>query len=238
MRMDETRQTPEEQPAEQSLEANHPFVQWLRTYLLWAYLTSIEPRVIASSSNSERAVSDNLRWDGQTLWVERSLLERIPPRLLAILAVHRYLEEIVWRRYLPIPWLLAGGTVILTFAVASYLQQRFGMNLLWHLLHLLVIPLLLDLPSLLREHTRQLADEEALRRLAEPDMLLHALEVAIIESYRNGESEKVLQRSLKRLNRLRAKRGEPMLTLNRLKAHAEPASAPPEGTELAENETA
>ncbi|MDW8105069.1 MAG: hypothetical protein RMK92_08665 [Armatimonadota bacterium] len=218
--MEDTRTESEEQPEYQYLDSTHPFTQWLRTYLLWAHILGVEPQVFAYPPDSARAVHDGLRWQGQNLWVEQSLLERIPPRLLAILAVHRYVEEEVWRRYLPVPWLLGALAAAFSVAVAAYLQRVFGANLLWHLVHLFVLPLLLDLPSLLREYARLRADEETQQRLAEPEMFFQALETAIVESYRNGDTERYLRRSLKRLNRLRARRGEPALTLEQVKARA------------------
>lgn len=218
--MEDRREASEEQPEYQYLDSSHPFTQWVRTYLLWAHIFGVEPQVLTSPADSARAVRDKLRWREQTLWVEQSLLERIPPRLLAILAVHSYLEEEVSRRYLPVPWLLGALAAGLSVALSSYLQRVFGANLLWHLVHLFVLPLLLDLPSLLREYASLCADEEMLQRLAEPEMLFLALERAIVESYRDNDTDGRLRKSLKRLNRLRVKRGERPLTLEEVKQRA------------------
>ncbi|MCS6831058.1 MAG: hypothetical protein RMM08_03925 [Armatimonadota bacterium] len=209
-----------EQNGYEELASNHPFTQWLRTYLLWAHITGVEPQVFAFASDAAPSVQDNLRWQGQALWVELSLLERMPSRLLAILAVRNYVEEDIWRRYLPILWLIGIMAVALSIGLSSYLRRVFGANVLWHLVHLFVLPLLFEMPALLREYARLHADEETMQRLAEPDMMLLALETAIVESYRNGEPEGQLHKSLKRLNRLRAKRGEPALTLEQIKAQA------------------
>lgn len=218
--MEDTREASEEQPEYQYLDGSHPFTQWVRTYLLWAHIFGVEPQIFVLPSGSPGGVRDSLRWQGQTLWVEQWALERVPPRLLAILAVHHYVEEELCRRYLPVPWLLGAIAVGLSVAASSYLQRLFGSNLLWHLIHLFVLPLLLDLPSLLREYASLRADEEMLQRLAEPDMLFLALEQAIVESYRNGDTDGRLRKSLKRLNRLRVKRGEPPLTLEQVKERA------------------
>jgi hypothetical protein len=60
-------------------------------------------------------------------------------------------------------------------------------------------------------------------------MLLLAMQTALEESCRQGETDKQLQKMLKRLNRLRAKTGEPPLTLQEVKQQAgEPLATPEE----------
>ncbi|MGC8785500.1 MAG: hypothetical protein ACP5RN_14085, partial [Armatimonadota bacterium] len=217
----ETSQSDQEpQPEYQALDSTHPFVQWLRTYLLWAYITGLEPQVFTFPADEADSVEDNLRWQAQNLWVERSLLDRIPHRLLAILAVRNYMEQEIWRKGIPFSLLVGVMALALSFTVASSLQRLFGENILWHLVHLFVVPLFLEMPSLLREYVHRRADEETLQRLAEPETVLLAMEKAVEESYRNGESDKRLQSLLKRLNRVRAKVGEPLLTLEQIKAQA------------------
>jgi len=210
----------ETQPEYRALESAHPFMQWLRTYLLWAQIMGLEPRVFAFVSDGEPSVENNLRWQKDSLWIDSSLLERMSPRLLAILAVRNYMEQEIWRRYLPLLLLVGVTALALSFAAASFLQRLFGENILWHLTHIFVIPLFLEIPSLLREYVRRRADEETLQRLAEPETVLLAMEKAVEESYRNGETDKRLQSMLKRLNRVRAKAGEPPLTLEQIKAQA------------------
>ncbi len=218
--MEEPQSTHESEPEYRSLDSTHPFTQWLRTYLLWAYITGLEPQVFTFPADEAASVEDNLRWQAQNLWVERSLLDRIPHRLLAILAVRNYMEQEIWRKRIPFSLLVGVMALALSFTVASSLQRLFGKNILWHLTHIFVIPLFLELPSLLREYVRRHADEETLQRLGEPETVLLAMEKAVEESYRNGESDKRLQSMLERLNRMRAQAGEPSLTLEQIKAQA------------------
>jgi hypothetical protein len=209
------------------LEPNHPFVQWLRTYLLWARLPEIDPQVIAFDDGYANTVEELLRWEKQNLWVERSLLERMPHRLLALLAVRNYVEEQIWRRHLTTGIIFLLIVAAAAFVGALYVQSRLRLSLLWQLVHLLVIPLVAQLSSLLREYTRQCADEEINQRIGEPQLFFLAIQQAIQESYRNGAPDSDLLRMLRRLNRIGAKSGEPPRTLEQLKSLAgEPIPAP------------
>jgi len=211
------------------LESNHPFVQWLHTYLLWANIMGVNPVVFTFPSDGEPSVENNLRWRKNVLWVGNDLLERMSPRLLAIIAVRNYMEQQVWHRYLALVVLAIALALMITLAVTDYVRRLLGVNPLWDLVHLLVLPALLDVPSLLHDLARRQADEEAFERLGEPQMFLLAMQTALEESYRQGETDKQIQKMLKRLNRLRAKAGEPPLTLQELKQQAgEPLATPEE----------
>jgi len=211
------------------LESNHPFVQWLHTYLLWANIMGVNPVVFTFPSDGEPSVENNLRWRKNVLWVGNDLLERMSPRLLAIIAVRNYMEQQVWHRYLAMVVLEIALGLMISLAVADYFQRLLGVNPLWDLVHLLVLPALLDVPSLLHDLARRRTDEEAFERLGEPQMFLLAMQTALEESYRQGETDKQIQKMLKRLNRLRAKAGEPPLTLQEVKQQAgEPLATPEE----------
>jgi hypothetical protein len=211
------------------LESNHPFVQWLHTYLLWANIMGVNPVVFTFPSDGEPSVENNLRWRKNVLWVGNDLLERMPPRLLAIIAVRNYMEQQVWHRYLALVVLAIALALMITLAVTDYIRRLLGVNPLWDLVHLLVLPALLDVPSLLHDLARRRTDEEAFERLGEPQMFLLAMQTALEESYRQGETDKQIQKMLKRLNRLRAKAGEPPLTLQEVKQQAgEPLATPEE----------
>jgi len=211
------------------LESNHPLVQWLHTYLLWGQIMGVNPMVFTFPADGEPSVEGNLRWQKNALWVSDHLLERMSPRLLAILAVRNYMEGQVWHRYLVLVVFAIGVALMITLAVTDYIRRLLGVNPLWDLVHLLVLPALLDVPSLLRDLARRQTDEEAFERLGEPQMLLLAMQTALEESCRQGETDKQLQKMLKRLNRLRAKTGEPPLTLQEVKQQAgEPLATPEE----------
>ena len=211
------------------LESNHPFVQWLHTYLLWANIMGVNPVVFTFPSDGEPSVENNLRWRKNVLWVGNDLLERMSPRLLAIIAVRNYMEQQVWHRYLALVVLAIALALMITLAVTDYIRRLLGVNPLWDLVHLLVLPALLDVPSLLHDLARRRTDEEAFERLGEPQMFLLAMQTALEESYRQGETDKQIQKMLKRLNRLRAKAGEPPLTLQEVKQQAgEPLATPEE----------
>lgn len=211
------------------LENNHPFVQWLHTYLLWANIMGVNPVVFTFPSDAEPSVENNLRWRKNVLWVGNDLLERMSPRLLAIIAVRNYMEQQVWHRYLALVVLAIALALMITLAVTDYIRRLLGVNPLWDLVHLLVLPALLDVPSLLHDLARRRTDEEAFERLGEPQMFLLAMQTALEESYRQGETDKQIQKMLKRLNRLRAKAGEPPLTLQEVKQQAgEPLATPEE----------
>jgi len=211
------------------LESNHPFVQWLHTYLLWANIMGVNPVVFTFPSDGEPSVENNLHWRKNVLWVGNDLLERMPPRLLAIIAVRNYMEQQVWHRYLALVVLAIALALMITLAVTDYIRRLLGVNPLWDLVHLLVLPALLDVPSLLHDLARRRTDEEAFERLGEPQMFLLAMQTALEESYRQGETDKQIQKMLKRLNRLRAKAGELPLTLQEVKQQAgEPLATPEE----------
>lgn len=211
------------------LESNHPFVQWLHTYLLWANIMGVNPVVFTFPSDGEPSVENNLRWRKNVLWVGNDLLEQMSPRLLAIIAVRNYIEQQVWHRYLALVVLAIALALMITLAVTDYIRRLLGVNPLWDLVHLLVLPALQDVPSLLHDLARRRTDEEAFERLGEPQMFLLAMQTALEESYRQGETDKQIQKMLKRLNRLRAKAGEPPLTLQEVKQQAgEPLATPEE----------
>jgi len=202
------------------LESNHPLVQWLHTYLLWGQIMGVNPMVFTFPADGEPSVEDNLRWRKNVLWVSDDLLERISPRLLAILAVRNYMERQIWHSYLVLVVLTIVAALMIALAATDYVRRLLGVNPLWDLVHLLVLPVLLDVPSLLRDFARRRTDEEAFERLGEPQMFLQAMQTSLEESYRQGETDKQLQKTLKRLNRLRAKAGEPPLTLQEVKQQA------------------
>ncbi len=215
--MEDSQSIRETQPEYQALDSTHPFTQWLRTYLLWARIMGLEPQVFAFVSDGEPSVENNLRWQKDSLWIDSSLLEQVSPRLLAILAVRNYIEQAIWRRYLVLVVLSGVLLLSVTLAISAYVRRLLDANPLWELVHLFVLPVVLELPALLRDMARREADDEAFERLSEPQMFLQAMETALEESYRNGETEKQLQKMLKRLNRLRRKLGEPPLTLQEVK---------------------
>jgi hypothetical protein len=227
--MENTQSNQQSFPEYPVLESNHPFVQWLHTYLLWANIMGVNPVVFTFPSDGEPSVENNLRWRKNVLWVGNDLLERMSPRLLAIIAVRNYMEQQVWHRYLALVVLAIALALMITLAVTDYIRRLLGVNPLWDLVHLLVLPALLDVPSLLHDLARRQTDEEAFERLGEPQMFLLAMQTALEESYRQGETDKQLQKMLKRLNRLRAKAGEPPLTLQEVKQQAgEPLATPEE----------
>jgi len=227
--MENTQSNQQSFPEYPVLESNHPFVQWLHTYLLWANIMGVNPVVFTFPSDGEPSVENNLRWRKNVLWVGNDLLERMPPRLLAIIAVRNYMEQQVWHRYLALVVLAIALALMITLAVTDYIRRLLGVNPLWDLVHLLVLPALLDVPSLLHDLARRRTDEEAFERLGEPQMFLLAMQTALEESYRQGETDKQIQKMLKRLNRLRAKAGEPPLTLQEVKQQAgEPLATPEE----------
>jgi len=214
------------------LEETHPFVQWLRTYLLWARFTGVEPAVTTFTGTGVGSVEELLHWRGHHLWIESSLLERIPPRLLAILAVRRYVEQDIWRVHLLAGIVVGLLLMAVMFLALMYVERGLELGTAWHLVNLFLIPVAVELSTGLRERARRAADEATLDRLAEPQMFAQAMEKAIEESYRYGESERTLSRMLKRLNRIRARAGEPPLTLEQIKAQAgEPLFGVEEPTE-------
>lgn len=215
--MEDSQSIPETQPEYQALDSSHPFTQWLRTYLLWARILGLNPQVFAFVPDGEPSVENNLRWQKDNLWISSDLLERVSPRLLAILAVRNYIEQAIWRRYLVLVVLSGILLLSVTLAIAAYIRRLLGANPLWELVHLFVLPVVLEVPALLRDLARREADDEAFERLSDPQTFLQAMETALEESYRNGETEKQLQKILKRLNRLRKKLGEPPLTLQEIK---------------------
>jgi hypothetical protein len=227
--MENTQSNQQSFPEYPVLESNHPFVQWLHTYLLWANIMGVNPVVFTFPSDGEPSVENNLRWRKNVLWVGNDLLERMPPRLLAIIAVRNYMEQQVWHRYLALVVLAIALALMIALAATDYIRRLLGVNPLWDLVHLLVLPALLDVPSLLHDLARRRTDEEAFERLGEPQMFLLAMQTALEESCRQGETDKQLQKTLKRLNRLRAKTGEPPLTLQEVKQQAgEPLATPEE----------
>lgn len=217
--MEDTQSAQGSPPGYQVLESTHPFMQWLRTYLLWAQIMGIEPKVSVFPPNEEPSVENNLRWQEDNLWIRHDLLERVPPRLLAILAVRHYIEQKVQYRYLVPVILFVVLLLWITLAASGYILRLLG------LAHLFVIPALVEVHMLLRELVRRQADDEAFERLNDPYTFLQAFQVALEESCRQGETDKHLERMLKRLNRLRAKVGEPPLTLDEVKQQAEKTPA-------------
>lgn len=215
--MEETQSAQRSQPESQPLESTHPFMQWLRTYLLWARIMGVEPKVFVFPPDEEPSVENNLRWQKDNLWIRQDLLERVSPRLLAILAVRHYIEQGVWSRYLMLVVLSGALALSVTLAISVYIRRLLGANPLWELIHLFVIPVVVEAPALLRDLARRQADDEAFEQLSEPQMFLQAMQTALEESYRQGETDKHLEKMLKRLNRLRAKVGEPPLTLHEVK---------------------
>lgn len=215
--MEHSQSIQETQPEYQALDSSHPFTQWLRTYLLWARVLGLNPQVFAFVPDGEPSVENNLRWQKDNLWISSDLLERVSPRLLAILAVRNYIEQAIWRRYLVLVVLSGILLLSVTLAIAAYVRRLLGANPLWELVHLFVLPVMLEVPALLRDLARREADDEAFERLSDPQTFLQAIETALEESYRGGETEKQLQKILKRLNRLRKKLGEPPLALQEIK---------------------
>jgi hypothetical protein len=82
---------------------------------------------------------------------------------------------------------------------------------------------------------RRRADDEAFERLSEPHLFLQAMETALEESHRRGETDKQLQKMLQRLNRLRARVDEPALTLQEVKQRVEGSKHRQEESPLAVN---
>ena len=222
-------------PEYRVLESTHPFTQWLRTYLLWARIMGLEPQVFASVSDRQPSVESRIRWQKGNLWIDIRLLEQIPPRLLAILAVRNYIEQWVWRKYLVLTVLFGVVLFVLTLVISTFVRHLLGKNPLVELVDLFVLPVLLELPILLREQARREADDEAFGQLSEPQMFLQAMQTAVEESYRQGEIDKRLHRMLMRLNRLRRKMGEPPLTLQEVKQRVRETAQ--EQEELEEQDT-
>jgi hypothetical protein len=88
---------------------------------------------------------------------------------------------------------------------------------------------------LLHDLARRRADDEAFERLSEPHLFLQAMETALEESHRRGETDKQLQKMLQRLNRLRARVDEPALTLQEVKQRVEGSKHRQEESPLAVN---
>lgn len=221
------------------MESTHPFTQWLRTYLLWAYILGIDPQVFTSPSDKGSSVENNLRWQKDNLWVTSNLLDRISPRLLAILAVRNYLEQREWHRYLVPAGLSVALLVMMVLTILAYVRRLLDaspLSVLIQLMHLFIAHVVVGKAYvLLHDLARRRADDEAFERLSEPHLFLQAMETALEESHRRGETDKQLQKMLQRLNRLRARIDEPALTLQEVKQRVEGSKHRQEESPLAVN---
>ncbi|GIV17783.1 MAG: hypothetical protein KatS3mg022_3218 [Armatimonadota bacterium] len=186
------------------------FYQWLCTYMLYTH-TVITPTVeiIRTSAHSPPArepVLKQLRWKGTHLLLPQHVLEVIPPRPLALLAVRNYIEAVTSRRYTVQSILLTVAIILVVSPIAYIVGERFSKEAHRWLFHLVVLVPIHKVWSW-RDHLAEQIERELLKHAGDADAILQALETAVKLDIQAGVPDKLVNDLLARLNTLRREHG-------------------------------
>lgn len=186
------------------------FQQWLSTCMLYTQ-TGVTPTVEVYPYRSNAPLLNGIVWDEWHVWVPERALQKIPSRLLALLAVQGYMEATARRNLIPRSMVLTALVLLIVAPLIYKLSQPLAEDLHRWLFELLV---LLPIhwvwawwPRLGAEIDRQLVQQSG-----EGDALLEAMELAIKDDLARGVPNGVVNNLLKRLNSLREALGYPKLS--------------------------
>lgn len=195
------------------------FYQWLCTYMLYTQ-TAIMPTVeiVHTSAHSPPArepVLKQLRWKGTHLLLPQRVLEGIPSRPLALLAVRNYMEAVASRRYTvqSILW-----TMVIIFVVSPLVyiaSERLSKEAYRWFFHFLVLVPIHTVWSW-RARLAEQIERELLKRAGDADTILQALEAAVKVDIKTGVPDKLVNDLLARLNTLRREHGYAEVSKNDL----------------------
>jgi len=184
--------------------------QWLCTYMV--YVQSGTPPTAEITPYDPRApLLYGLRWKGLHLLVPDRMLQAVPARPLALLAVRGYLEAQA-RRRLTIRSILL--TLLIVFTIPPMLfhlaPPTHGKAYHW-LLHLLVVVPIERVWAWQRKIARRI-DREVLKSIGETDVFLQALITVIKADIQIRGVERSVVEMVGRLNSLRKENGYPEVT--------------------------
>ncbi|GBC94862.1 hypothetical protein HRbin16_00647 [bacterium HR16] len=187
--------------------------QWLCTYMLYAQ-TAVMPTVETvniPAPSAREPVLKKIRWKGSHLLLPQRIIEEIPPRSLALLAVRNYMEASASKRRTvqSIFWTIVIIVVIspLVYIASERLPEE-AHRWFFHLVVLVPIHMVWSWRARIAEQI----ERELLQRVGEVDTLLHALEAAIKLDIKTGVPGKLVDDTLARLNTLRREHGYPEIS--------------------------
>lgn len=185
------------------------FYQWLCTYLLYTQ-TAIMPTVEVRPHTPGLPLVTGVRWRCQHLLLPDRALQQIPARPLALLAINRHFERLVYRQMLlQNVWI----TALLLFAVGPLLHI-IGEHLpesVFRWIFGIVVALPLHYIWARMGLVGERADKELLQRIGEVEAFLQGMEAAIRTDIISGVSRRQVELFLQRLNAVREQYGYPPL---------------------------
>lgn len=199
--------------------ANDPalaqFQQWLRIYMLYAGV-AITPIVEVVNPEVPRlfgpvSTLQQIRWKGARLQLSQRLLQEIPPRLLALLAVRNYIEADTFRRSVLRSILYTIVLFPLLSVLVYILGERFPQKAYEWAMQLVVLLPIRWVWSWW-SHLAEQVERKLLQHTGEEETLLQALEAVARLDLKRGVPDKQVDELLNRLNALRRERGYPDLS--------------------------
>lgn len=217
------------------------FQQWLRTYLLYAgeAVTPSVQRVDvpATSPATRRPALQQMGWKGERLQVTSHLLQAIPPRLLALLAVRHYVRHQLLRQHLKRSLFQTVLLMVVFGPLVFWLTERLAPEVREWAFSIVVLPL--HLVWSWRYRLEEEAERETLHRTREVETLFEALEAVARLDLKVGVPDTSVNTLLARLNRLREEHGYPSIQREHLQPPPPPeeaSAAPPPPSAVGKDE--